>query len=135
MSGQEAVRAPGFGEEQWDGAVAHQALEIEGKPYYLPLGDEVIAFEAAYRNRLPVMLKGPTGCGKTRFVRHMAHRLGRPLVSVACHDDLTASDLIGASSSVATRRSGSMALSPRRSARGRFATSTRSWRPAKIRRW
>lgn len=82
-------------EEHWDGAVAHQTLEIEEAPYYLPHGDEVIAFEAAYANRLPVMLKGPTGCGKTRFVRHMAHRLGRPLVSVACHDDLTASDLIG----------------------------------------
>jgi nitric oxide reductase NorQ protein len=82
-------------EEHWEGAVAHQALELEREPYYLPLGDEVAAFEAAYANRLPVMLKGPTGCGKTRFVRHMAYRLGRPLISVACHDDLTASDLLG----------------------------------------
>ena len=82
-------------EEHWEGTVAHQTLEIEREPYYLPIGDEVAAFEAAYDNRLPVMLKGPTGCGKTRFVRHMAHRLGRPLISVACHDDLTASDLIG----------------------------------------
>lgn len=95
MSGHEAVPIVGIGEEHWGGTVAHQALEVEAEPYYLPLGDEVIAFEAAYRNRLPVMLKGPTGSGKTRFVRSMAHRLGRPLVSVACHDDLTASDLIG----------------------------------------
>src|SRR5215213_6331935 len=97
MSGREASveRVADHREEHWDGAVAHQTLEIEEEPYYLPLGDEVAAFEAAYANRLPVMLKGPTGCGKTRFVRHMAHRLGRPLVSVACHDDLTASDLIG----------------------------------------
>ena len=86
---------PTTSEQHWEGTVAQQTLEIEGEPYYLPVGDEVAAFEAAYRNRLPVMLKGPTGCGKTRFVRHMAHRLGRPLISVACHDDLTASDLVG----------------------------------------
>lgn len=82
-------------EEHWQGARAQQELEIEGEPYYLTVGDEIITFEAAYRHHLPVMLKGPTGCGKTRFIRHMAHRLGRPLISVACHDDLTASDLIG----------------------------------------
>ena len=82
-------------EEHWDGAVTHQALEIEREPFYVPVADEVTAFTAAYANRLPVMLKGPTGCGKTRFVRSMAHRLNRPLISVACHDDLTASDLIG----------------------------------------
>ena len=64
-------------------------------PYYLPTGNEIEIFSTAHRNRLPVMLKGPTGCGKTRFVRHMAYRLGRPLVTVACHDDLTASDLVG----------------------------------------
>src|SRR3954469_19298610 len=97
MSGREASaeHVADHREEHWDGAVAHQTLEIEEEPYYLPLGDEVAAFEAAHANQLPVMLKGPTGCGKTRFVRHMAHRLGRPLVSVACHDDLTASDLVG----------------------------------------
>jgi nitric oxide reductase NorQ protein len=82
-------------EEHWDGAVTHQALEIEREPFYVPVADEVAAFTAAYANRLPVMLKGPTGCGKTRFVGFMAHRLNRPLISVACHDDLTASDLIG----------------------------------------
>ena len=62
---------------------------------YLPQANEVALFEHAYRNRLPVLIKGPTGCGKTRFVRHMAERLGRPLYTVACHDDLTAADLVG----------------------------------------
>ena len=65
-------------------------------PWYLPVGDEVEVFEAAYRARLPVLLKGPTGCGKTRFIEHMAWRLaGVPLVTVACHEDLTATDLVG----------------------------------------
>ena len=71
-------------------------------PWYLPIGDEVATFEAAYHARLPVLLKGPTGCGKTRFVEHMAWRL-RPgghapaasLITVACHEDLTATDLVG----------------------------------------
>ena len=67
----------------------------EREPYYRALGDEIAVFEAAAARRLPVLLKGPTGCGKTRFVRHMAWRLRRPLVTVACHDDLTASDLTG----------------------------------------
>ncbi|MCM5571883.1 CbbQ/NirQ/NorQ/GpvN family protein [Burkholderiaceae bacterium FT117] len=61
----------------------------------MPVGDEVAAFEAAHALRLPVLLKGPTGCGKTRFVEHMAWRLGKPLVTVACHEDLTAGDLVG----------------------------------------
>ena len=64
-------------------------------PYYQPLANELSVFEAAARDRLPILLKGPTGCGKTRFVRHMAWLLGRPLVTVACHDDLSASDLTG----------------------------------------
>ncbi len=64
-------------------------------PYYLETGDEIRIFEAAYDGKLPVMLKGPTGCGKTRFVEYMAYRLGRPLITVACHEDLFASDLIG----------------------------------------
>jgi nitric oxide reductase NorQ protein len=68
---------------------------LEEEPYYLPVGKEVEVFNAAFKNRLPVMLKGPTGCGKSRFVRHMAYQLGRPLITVACHDDLTASDLVG----------------------------------------
>lgn len=64
-------------------------------PFYLPVGNEVELFEAAYESRMAIMLKGPTGCGKTRFVNHMAHRLGLPLHTVSCHDDLTASDLVG----------------------------------------
>ncbi|MEJ8845741.1 CbbQ/NirQ/NorQ/GpvN family protein [Variovorax rhizosphaerae] len=66
------------------------------QPWYLPVDDEVQVFEAAWRARLPVLLKGPTGCGKTRFIEHMAWRLSRqPLVTVACHEDLTANDLVG----------------------------------------
>jgi nitric oxide reductase NorQ protein len=65
------------------------------EPFYLPVGEEIAIFEACHARRLPVMLKGPTGCGKTRFVEHMAWRLGRPLVTVACHEDLAASDLVG----------------------------------------
>lgn len=69
--------------------------KIKKEPYYLETGDEVTYFEAAYDGKLPVMLKGPTGCGKTRFIEYMAYRLARPLVTVACHEDLFASDLIG----------------------------------------
>jgi len=65
------------------------------EPYYLGIKDEVQIFEAACRAKLPVMLKGPTGCGKTRFVEAMAYRLGRPLITVACHEDLSATDLVG----------------------------------------
>lgn len=64
-------------------------------PYYVATGDEIAIFERCHSRRLAVMLKGPTGCGKTRFVEHMAWRLARPLVTVACHDDLSASDLTG----------------------------------------
>jgi nitric oxide reductase NorQ protein len=64
-------------------------------PYYVPIGNEREVFRACHDQGLPVMLKGPTGCGKTRFVEHMAHQLGRPLITVACHDDLSASDLTG----------------------------------------
>jgi nitric oxide reductase NorQ protein len=64
-------------------------------PYYEPQGNEVAIFEAAYKRRLPVMLKGPTGCGKTRFLEFMAFQLNRPLVTVSCHEDLTSSDLVG----------------------------------------
>jgi nitric oxide reductase NorQ protein len=81
---------------------------LRDEPYYLPLGDEVELFMAAYEERLPVLLKGPTGCGKTRFVEYMAHRIYRgedsnsdrqivkqPLQTVACHEDLSATDLVG----------------------------------------
>jgi nitric oxide reductase NorQ protein len=85
---------------------------VQEEPYYLPIADEVSLFETAYEQRIPVLLKGPTGAGKTRFVEYMAYRLGRPmmrvssrtgeqaehrmpLITVACHEDLTASDLVG----------------------------------------
>ena len=77
---------------------------LNDEPYYLPTGDEVAVFRAAYEQRLPVLLKGPTGCGKTRFVEYMAHqiyrgeggtRLEQPLQTVACHEDLSATDLVG----------------------------------------
>jgi nitric oxide reductase NorQ protein len=65
------------------------------RPYYQPVGNEEAVFKAAYRQGLSLVLKGPTGCGKTRFVEAMAHDLGRPLITVACHDDLTTADLVG----------------------------------------
>ncbi len=73
---------------------AEQYLIAE-EPYYRAVGSEVQLFRAAYASRIPVMLKGPTGCGKTRFIEYMAWQLGRPLVSVVCHDDMTAADLVG----------------------------------------
>ncbi|MFV1982944.1 MAG: CbbQ/NirQ/NorQ/GpvN family protein [Thiohalomonadales bacterium] len=63
--------------------------------FYLPNGNEVALFEHAWSKQLPVLIKGPTGCGKTRFIQHMAEKLNRPLYTVACHDDLTAADLVG----------------------------------------
>jgi len=86
------------------GDASHNAVATA--PWYLPVGDEIEIFEAAYAARLPVLLKGPTGCGKTRFVEHMAWRLWQRrgegagdvatrLVTVACHEDLTATDLVG----------------------------------------
>ncbi len=77
---------------------SHEALaawRIAREPYYRSVADEVALFEAAYAARMPVMLKGPTGCGKTRFVEYMAYRLGRPLVTVACNEDMSAGDLVG----------------------------------------
>jgi nitric oxide reductase NorQ protein len=68
---------------------------ITQEPLYLPQGQEVALYQAAYAARLPVMLKGPTGCGKSRFVEHMAWKLGKPLITVACNEDMTASDLVG----------------------------------------
>lgn len=75
--------------------VKDDEYRIVREPFYLPAGDELDLFQAACDARLPVMLKGPTGCGKTRFVEYMAYRLARPLITVACHEDLFASDLIG----------------------------------------
>jgi len=105
-------------EEQGYRQYAIEEYHPHVEPYYVPTGDEVELFEAAFASRIPVLLKGPTGCGKTRFVEYMAWRLGRPitivkdqggtkgkgtpsitealpLVTVACHEDLTASDLVG----------------------------------------
>jgi nitric oxide reductase NorQ protein len=105
-------------EEQGYRLYAIEEYHPHVEPYYVPTGDEVELFEAAFHSRIPVLLKGPTGCGKTRFVEYMAWKLGRPitiikdrgktagrgngattealpLVTVACHEDLTASDLVG----------------------------------------
>lgn len=68
---------------------------IAREPYYRPVGQEIELYEAAYAARLPMMLKGPTGCGKTRFIEYMAWKLGKPLVTLACNEDMTASDLVG----------------------------------------
>ena len=87
-----------------------EEYHLEDEPYHVPVGDEIELFEAAYKQKLPLIFKGPTGCGKTRFVEYMAYRLGLelnkvkkgdeggvnlPLVTIACHEDLTASDLVG----------------------------------------
>jgi nitric oxide reductase NorQ protein len=68
---------------------------VAEQPYYRPMRDEIDVFSAAYQVRMPVMLKGPTGCGKSRFIEHMAYVLNRPLITVACTEDMTASDLVG----------------------------------------
>ena len=73
----------------------HSLEPTDAIPFYKPHGSEIELFERAWRNRLPLLIKGPTGCGKTRFVAHMAARLNLPLYTVACHDDLTAADLVG----------------------------------------
>jgi nitric oxide reductase NorQ protein len=72
-----------------------QQYFINEEPFYQPQEDEVDLYEAAYAERLPVMVKGPTGCGKSRFVEYMAWKLGKPLITVACNEDMTASDLVG----------------------------------------
>ena len=75
--------------------VAIDQYVIEQEPFYQAVGNEITLFHAAANQGMPVMLKGPTGCGKTRFIQHMAYKLARPLITVACHEDLTASDLVG----------------------------------------
>jgi len=79
------------------GPAARPAAEhyITEEPYYLPQGEELQIARAAHRNGLPLLLKGPTGCGKTRFMLHLAWELRRPLISVSCHDDLSTGDLVG----------------------------------------
>jgi nitric oxide reductase NorQ protein len=116
--------------EQTEGAYRQYAIEEyhpHREPYYVPIGDEIELFDAAFKQKIPVLLKGPTGAGKTRFVEYMAWKLGRPLtivrdagegkngeatealplITVACHEDLTASDWSDATYWKATRRSGS----------------------------
>jgi nitric oxide reductase NorQ protein len=86
-----------------DLSAACEDYRVEREPFYLPVGDEVRLFEAAFAERIPVLLKGPTGCGKTRFVEFMAWKLGAgatppralPLFTISCHEDLTATDLVG----------------------------------------
>ena len=81
-----------------EGAAAGPLLDdyrVSSEPFYRPVGNEISLYQAAYAHRMPLILKGPTGCGKTRFVEHMAWSLGRPLVTLACNEDMTASDLVG----------------------------------------
>src|SRR5258705_13768803 len=79
-----------------NGADPDQETDATGeRPYYQSVGNEEGVFKAAYRQGLSLVLKGPTGCGKTRFVEAMAHDLGRPLTTIACHDDLPTADLVG----------------------------------------
>jgi nitric oxide reductase NorQ protein len=91
------LRGPRRAADEEAGNHLNDGLRYPGPnaPYYVSTGDEIAIFETCHARQLPLMLKGPTGCGKTRFVEHMAWRLGRPLVTVACHDDLSASDLTG----------------------------------------
>lgn len=72
-----------------------EQYKVATEPYYQTQGKEVALYQAAYNKRLPVMVKGPTGCGKSRFVEYMAWKLGKPLITVACNEDMTASDLVG----------------------------------------
>ena len=72
-----------------------EQYKVVEEPYYRPVGEELELYEAAYSARMPIMLKGPTGCGKSRFVEYMAWRLGRPLVTISCNEDMTAADLVG----------------------------------------
>ena len=78
-----------------DPAIDQQQYIVRDEPFYQPVANEVDLYEAAYSVRLPMMLKGPTGCGKSRFVEYMAWKLQRPLITVACNEDMTASDLVG----------------------------------------
>ncbi len=93
-----AVSRPPASRPAADGAPPGDLLGahmVREEPYYRTVADEVDLYEAAYSVRMPMMLKGPTGCGKTRFVEYMAWRLGKPLITVACNEDMTASDLVG----------------------------------------
>ena len=75
--------------------ISREQYKVTNEPYYKAVADEIALYEAAYNVRMPMMLKGPTGCGKSRFVEYMAWKLERPLITVACNEDMTASDLVG----------------------------------------
>ncbi len=72
-----------------------EQYKVKSEPYYQPQYNEVALYKAAYEARMPLMIKGPTGCGKSRFIEYMAWKLGKPLITVACNEDMTASDLVG----------------------------------------
>jgi nitric oxide reductase NorQ protein len=76
-------------------SIDQEQYKVSTEPFYQAQADEIAHYEAAYRERLPVMIKGPTGCGKSRFVEYMAWKLQKPLITVACNEDMTASDLVG----------------------------------------
>ncbi|MBU4407106.1 MAG: MoxR family ATPase, partial [Proteobacteria bacterium] len=75
--------------------IAAEEHIITGKPFYLEQAEELHIARTAYNNGLPILLKGPTGCGKTRFMQRLAWELARPLITVSCHDDLSTGDLVG----------------------------------------
>ena len=108
---------------------------IKHEPYYRSTANEVKLFELAHQLRIPMILKGPTGCGKTRFVEHMAWRLSMPLISVACNDDLTASDLVGRwllNQDGTYWQDGPLAMAVRH---GAIATWMKWWRQEPIQPW
>jgi nitric oxide reductase NorQ protein len=78
-----------------ESSVDIEQYKIKTEPYYEPVGNELELYSSAYDVRMPMMIKGPTGCGKSRFIEHMAWKLGKPLITVACNEDMTASDLVG----------------------------------------
>jgi len=78
-----------------ENAIDIEQYKITTEPYYEPVSDELELYQSAYDVRMPMMIKGPTGCGKSRFVEYMAWKLGKPLITVACNEDMTASDLVG----------------------------------------
>jgi hypothetical protein len=108
---------------------------VKKEPYYQAQGNEVALYEAAYRNRLPVMVKGPTGCGKSRFVEYMAWKLGKPLITVACNEDMTARPGRPLTCSKPTAPAGWTARSPLLRASAPSATSMKSSRRARTPPW
>ena len=108
---------------------------ISTEPYYEPVGDEVTLYESAYEVRMPIMIKGPTGCGKSRFIEHMAWKLGRPLITVACNEDRTASDRVGRFYWIKTVPNGRMGHSRPLHVLGRSVIWMKLSKPARILLW